>query len=186
MADGFAWYEWIYYPTWSRLDGLLMGVILGAIYELRPALRERLLANGTARLALAAVLWLAAAWVFDDPQSLWASVVAFPAIAIVYGLLMSAALSPSSILARSSSRVTEWLATLSYALYLTHKACIHVAQSALAKVGIAADSGAMFVACANASLLVALALHLAVERPFLQWRDRVLRTRRVGVLGRVL
>lgn len=184
VTDGFTWYEWIYYPTWSRLDGLLMGVILGAVYELRPALRERLLANSTARLVLAAVLWFAAAWMFDDLQSLWASVVAFSAIAVVYGLLVSAALSPSSILARSSSRVTEWLATLSYALYLTHKACIHVAQSAFANAGLAAEGGAMLVACASASLLVALALHLAVERPFLQWRDRVLRTRNVGLPGR--
>ncbi|NVB82359.1 MAG: acyltransferase [Kofleriaceae bacterium] len=183
VADGITWYEWIYYPTWSRLDGLLMGIAIGAIYELQPALREKLLANGRARLALAVVLWFGARWLFEDPQSLWASVIAFPAIALIYGLLVSAALSPSSILARSS-RVTEWLATLSYALYLSHKATIHVTQSALAKIGFAADGGAMLLACATASLLVAFALHLAVERPFLRWRDRVLQTRSVGFLGR--
>lgn len=184
VTDGFSWYEWIYYPTWARLDGLLIGVVLGAIYELRPALREKLLARAPEQLALAVVLWFAAAWLLDDPQSLWASAVAFPAIAIIYGLLVLAALSPSSILARSSSRVTEWLATLSYALYLTHKATIHVTQSALAKIGITADGGAMLVACAIASLLVAFALHSAVEQPFLRWRDRVLQRRSVGLLGR--
>ncbi len=176
VVDGFTWYEWIYYPTWSRLDGLVIGIVLGAIYELRPALRERLHAGGPERLVLAVVLWFAAAWLFDDPQSLWASVIAFPAIALIYGLLVSAALSPSSILARSSSRVTEQLATLSYALYLTHKATIHVTQSALTTLGLPTDGGAMFLACAAASLLVASALHVAVERPFLRWRDRVLRT----------
>lgn len=182
VEDGFDWYEWIYYPSWSRLDGLLMGIIIGAIYELRPTLRARMLANGSRRLVLAVVLWFCAAWLFEDPQSLWASVVAFPSIAIVYGLLVVAALSRSSILARSS-RVTEWLATLSYALYLTHKAAIHVTQLALAKIGLAADGGAMFLACAAASLMAAFALHVAVERPFLVWRDRMLRTRRVGALG---
>jgi peptidoglycan/LPS O-acetylase OafA/YrhL len=95
------------------------------------------MAHGSSRLALAVVLWVAAAWLFEDPQSRWASVVAFPAIALVYGLLVSAALDPSSMLARSSSRVTEWLATLSYALYLTHEASVHVTQSALADVGFA-------------------------------------------------
>lgn len=182
VEDGFTWYEWIYYPTWSRLDGLLMGIVLGAIYELRPTLRANVMANGTRRLALAVALWFAAAWLFEDPQSMWASVVAFPSIAIVYGLLVAAALSPSSILSRSS-RLTEWLATLSYALYLTHKATIHVTQAAFAKIGLAADGGAMFVVCAAASLTVASVLHLAIERPFLRWRDRVLRTRSVGTLG---
>jgi peptidoglycan/LPS O-acetylase OafA/YrhL len=57
-----------------------------------------------------------------------ASVAAFPAIAIVYGVLLCAALSPSCFLGRHSSTMTHWLATLSYALYLTHKACIHIAQ----------------------------------------------------------
>lgn len=182
VVDGITWYEWIYYPTWSRLDGLLMGIVIGAIYELRPALRDRMLANGRERLALAVVLWLAARWLFEDPQTLWASLIAFPAIAIVYGLLVLAALSRSSILARSS-RVTEWLAMLSYALYLSHKATIHVTQSSLVKLGVAADGGAMLVASATASVLVACALHLAVERPFLRWRDRVLQRRCLGVLG---
>jgi peptidoglycan/LPS O-acetylase OafA/YrhL len=180
VDDDLDWYQWIYYPTWSRLDGLLVGIALAATYENRPALRATLLAHAPGRLVLAVVLWFGAACVFVEPRSLWASVVAFPAIALVYGLLVAAALSPSSILARSPSRVAGWLATLSYSLYLTHKASVHVAQRGLVKIGFAADGGAMFVACAAVALLVALALHLAVERPLLRWRDRALRSKRVG------
>lgn len=182
VDDGFAWYEWIYYPTWSRLDGLLTGVLLAAIYELRPALRAKLMANGVGQLAIGALLWIAAAWLFEDPQSLWASVAAFPAIAIVYGIVVAGSLSPFTILSRPS-RATDLLARLSYPLYLTHKATIHVTQPFLAKLGLAANSGTMFVACAAASLAVASALHLAIEVPLLAWRDRVLRTQKVGSPG---
>jgi peptidoglycan/LPS O-acetylase OafA/YrhL len=183
VEDGFDWYEWIYYPTWSRLDGLLVGILLAAIYEWRPTLRAKVMANGPWRLTLAVAAWFAAARLFEDPQSQWASVVAFPSIAIVYGLLVSAALNPDSILS-VSSRLTEWLATLSYTLYLSHKATIHVTQAALAKIGLAPDGGAMFLLCAAASVMGAYALHLTIERPFLRWRDRLLRAR-VGTLGTI-
>jgi peptidoglycan/LPS O-acetylase OafA/YrhL len=98
---------------------------------------------------------------------------AFPAIAIVYGVLLLAAMSREL-----PSRVTQALATLSYALYLTHKATIHVVQRL---VPLVAEGNAMFVLCVVASLLAALALRLAVERPFLQWRDaRFASARRPG------
>jgi len=177
VSAGFAWYEWIYYPTWSRLDGLVVGIALAALHEFRPTLRATLTAHGHRLLALAIVLWIVTYWLFVEPESLTASVVAFPAIAIVYGVLLLAALSPSCFLARHSSRFTHWLAKLSYALYLTHKACIHIAQQQLAKAGLAANGNAMFVCCVAASLLGALVLHLAVERPFMRWRDRALKQR---------
>lgn len=177
VDDGFSWYEWIYYPTWSRLDGLLVGIALAAIHERRPSW----LPSGSRPLVLAVASWFVARWLFDDPQAQWATVIAFPAIAIVYGGLVAAALSPSSILARSS-QVTEWLARLSYALYLSHKATIHVTQAALGNLGLDAEGGVMFLACCVTSLLAALGLYLAVERPFLRWRDRVLPVRSVGRL----
>jgi peptidoglycan/LPS O-acetylase OafA/YrhL len=106
-----------------------------------------------------------------------ASIIAFPSIALVYGIFVVAALSPSCFLSRKRWFVSEWLATLSYAIYLTHKACIHVVQQRLMRWGLASDGVVMLLCCAATSLLVALALHLAVERPCLRWRDRVVRAR---------
>jgi peptidoglycan/LPS O-acetylase OafA/YrhL len=173
-----AWYEWIYYPTWSRLDGLVVGIALAALNQFRPMWFARVTAHGHLLLSLAIALWVGAYWLFVEPESLPASVVAFPAIAIVYGALLSASLSPACLLARHSWRPTHWLATLSYAFYLSHKACVHIAQRGLARAGLAANGNIMFVCCLAASLLGALALHLTVERPFLRWRDRVLQRRR--------
>lgn len=93
------WYEWIYYPTWSRLDALLDGIAIAALHELRPDLRRTMTGFGNSPLALGIVLWIATWCLFVDPQSLTASVAAFPAIAIVYGLFAVAALSPACFLA---------------------------------------------------------------------------------------
>jgi peptidoglycan/LPS O-acetylase OafA/YrhL len=171
------WYEWIYYPTWSRLDGLLVGIALAAAYVFRPAFRALLDAQAHRLLAVALLLWVGCSQFLVDPESWLASLVAFPAIAVVYGLLVASALGASCFLARHRSRVTDALARWSYALYLTHKATIHVVQRALAKTGLAVAGNAMFVCCMLASLLVAYALHLAVERPFLRWRERALTAR---------
>jgi peptidoglycan/LPS O-acetylase OafA/YrhL len=169
------WYEWIYYPTWSRLDGLLAGIALAAAHVFRPRLRTLLDAYGDRLFALAVLLWIVCSRFCESPESLVASLVVFPAIAFVYAVLVAAAISTSCVLARHRSRVTELLAKWSYALYLSHKACFHVVQHALAK-RIDPNGNAMFVCCMIASLCVACALHIAVERPFLRWRDRVLQS----------
>ena len=169
-----AWYEWIYYPTWSRVDGLLVGIAFAAISELRPKWCAPLWARGNSIFAVAVVLWFTVWWLFVEPDSLLASVVAFPAISIVYGVFLFAALSPSCFLARRSLWVSEWVATLSYALYLTHKICIHLVQQRLTRMGLPADGNSMLLVCVAGSLLAALALHLGVERPCLRWRDRLL------------
>jgi peptidoglycan/LPS O-acetylase OafA/YrhL len=171
------WYRWIYYPTWARLDGLLVGIGIAALFELRPTTRAALARRGPALLLLGAALWAVAYWRFRDATSWTGTLVAFPLISAAYGALVLGALAPTTFLARVTSRVTSFLATLSYALYLVHKACIHVAQAWLGALGLAPNGNAMFAACVAASLAGALVLHLAVERPFLRWRDRVLARR---------
>ena len=35
------WYKWIYYPTYSRLDGLLTGVAIAALFQFRPSMSKK-------------------------------------------------------------------------------------------------------------------------------------------------
>ena len=168
------WYEWIYYPSWSRLDGVIVGTSLAAVYELWPRLRDRVLSYGHRTLVLAIVSWGLGRCLLCAPLSLAASTCAFPAVAAVYGVLVVAALSPSCFLSRYPSRVTESIATLSYAVYLSHKACIHVTQRELGRLGVDPRGNLMFLACLSACLVGAVVLHVVVERPCLRWRDRVL------------
>jgi peptidoglycan/LPS O-acetylase OafA/YrhL len=176
-TDGFwiPWYKLIYYPTYSRLDGLLMGVSIAAIFQFRPQLKQRLQHYGNYFLLMGIGVLIGAYFLCEDQTSFSASIFGFPLISLGYGLVVIGAISPKVFLYRFQSKMTTNIAMLSYALYLTHKMVVHVSQEQLSKLGIAKESEWMFVLCMLTSVLGALLLNRLIEKPFLKLRDRVLK-----------
>jgi peptidoglycan/LPS O-acetylase OafA/YrhL len=113
----------------------------------------------------------------------------YPAIAIGYGALVLAALSPSSFLYRPGrtksgllhyvSAFTRLIATLSYSIYLTHKQLIHLTHEALRPYGLKDDSYIVFWISVVIAFLGGWLLHVAVEKPFMRLRDRLIAKRRL-------
>ncbi|HWV68783.1 acyltransferase, partial [Chitinophaga sp.] len=172
------WYKHMYYPTYTRLDGLLAGVSIAALFAFKPAVKARVTQHGNAILLLSLAV-LAGAWFLcEDQETFSASVFGYPLVAAGYGLAVVAAVSPSCILYRYNSRVTALIAKLSFALYLSHKGVIHLAQPLLAKTGLAPKGTPMFMACLLVAGLGAFTLNKAVEAPFLRLRQRVLEQRK--------
>ncbi|MES1249232.1 MAG: acyltransferase family protein, partial [Chitinophaga rupis] len=140
-----------------------------------PGIRERITRRGNLLLLVGLGLTTGAWFLCADQYTLPASVFGFPLIALAYGTILMAAVSPSCFLYRVRSRLTSNLATLSYAVYLTHKGVIHLVQQQGMHWGIAGDSNLMFFFCIVACLLAALVLRLTVEVPFLRLRDWALK-----------
>jgi peptidoglycan/LPS O-acetylase OafA/YrhL len=166
--------EDIYYPTWMRLDGLLMGVALAALRVYRPAQWQRLqelpmplMLGGLAFAALAF-------WLFRDRTGLVANAVGWPLLSLGFGLLLVSATSARGLLGRRAVPVAGWLATISYSLYLSHKLAMHAVHEWLAP-RLPLQGLALFAVYAAAILVVGAALHHAVERPGLRLRDRLVR-----------
>ena len=65
-----------------------------------------------------------------------------------------------------------WLAGISYSLYLSHKLVMHAVQQWLVPL-LPWPGVALFAVYAVAILAGGAALHYAVERPGLHWRDRL-------------
>ncbi len=172
------WMTWMYYPTFTRLDGLLAGVSVAAIFEFLPGIKNRITKQGNWVLLTGLALIIAAAFISGDFGSYQVSIIGFPFIAIAYGVIVMGAVSPNSVLYRFSSRITSTIATLSYALYLTHKGIIHLTQQQCMKLGVAGDGKLMVLLCIFTCLLAAWTMHQLIERPFLKWRDMVLAQRR--------
>jgi peptidoglycan/LPS O-acetylase OafA/YrhL len=172
-TDGFglAWYRWIYYPTWSRLDGLLAGIALAALFQFRPALRDRITRYGNWWIGVTALVLALTYMVLGSEPTFGGTVAGFPLVDISFAFLVLAALSPSSVLYRLQSRASNWIATLSYSIYLVHKGCIHITQVQLGRLGLATNGTLMFVFCIITTAAGALLLHLLVEKPFMAWRD---------------
>lgn len=169
------YYQWIYYPGYTRMDGLVAGVALAALANFRPALWLRLTRRGNAWLLLGLALLAGAYFLCAEQVSFGAAVFGFPLIGLGYACLVLGALSPKSLLCRFESRITAWIAAVSYSLYLIHKPLMHLTQVILGRYGYAED-GNFVLACAMlVSFLGGWLLHRLVERPALRLRSRLLR-----------
>jgi peptidoglycan/LPS O-acetylase OafA/YrhL len=168
--------ERIYYPTYSRLDGLLAGVMLALIKTFRPVWWKALARRGHLLFCLGLVLVGVAIYLFKDR---WESVdgveavgvlVGFPLLALGLGLLVASSLSANGWL-RVKVPGAKLIATLAYSLYLTQKEVIHLVDlcfPAIANAGMFQWLGLYAVS----SAAVASVLYFCVERPFLILRDR--------------
>jgi peptidoglycan/LPS O-acetylase OafA/YrhL len=168
----FSWYKYVYYPTYNRLDGLLAGVSIAAIYHFHPEFWKTISKHGNILLLIGIGILAAAYQLCDDNTSYFASIWGFPLIALGYGALVASSISHASILYSWQSNITSFIATLSYAIYLTHKGLIHLTQQSLASFKI--NSTLMLICCMITSTLTALILNFIVERPFMKLRSRLL------------
>lgn len=171
-GDPALWYQYVYYPTYNRLDGLLVGISIAAFYRFLPQLHTRLKLYANACIALGVVVLGLAYWLCAEQQSLGATVLGFPLIAFGYGLVVLGAISEGSFLYRWPSKVTTFIATLSYGIYLTHKGLVHITRNLLSSYEL--PEGLVLLACLLSCIAGAYVLHQAVEKPFMQLRKRIL------------
>jgi peptidoglycan/LPS O-acetylase OafA/YrhL len=169
-----AWVEWIYYPTWCRLDGLLFGVLLAAVRTWRPSwwagIQRRDGAVALAGLGLVALAVVTCA----DRNALGASVIGFPLVSLAMALLVASAAAPRGWISRLTPPGAGWIAAASYSLYLVHKAVFAAADRVLPPD---APPVVRFVLIGTAAIAVGALLHHAVERPALRLRSRLLARR---------
>jgi peptidoglycan/LPS O-acetylase OafA/YrhL len=131
-ALALAYVEKIYYPTHTRLDGLLVGVTLATIKTFRPTWWQRAMSHGYLLLVSGLALCACAIWLFSDRLSFSASVIGFPLLAIGLGLVIASSIAPSSPL--SKVRGFALIAALAYSAYLTHKEVIHFVREHLPRL----------------------------------------------------
>lgn len=168
------WAMYSYYPTYNRLDGLLVGVSIAGIYQFLPELWQRIAKYGN-WLILIGVIILTLCFQFCSKLYEYnTSIYGYTIISIGYGFMVAGALSPSSFLFRWKSNITTLIATLSYGMYLSHKGIIHITQVIFGDWGIDKNSSLMLFISVVLSIAAAWLLHLAIEKPFMKWRDLVL------------
>ena len=165
--------KYLYYPTHVRLDGLVMGVAIAALFRYQPTIRDRVTRHGNMVLVAGLVVLFGAYQLFGgyiiSPQ--FSTLAGFPLISLGYGLAVVAALSPGSLLHRFQFKPMAWLATMSYAIYLVHKMTNHWSNENLTDY-VDLNDGAIFAACLIAAVAGGFVMHLIVKKPFLALRAR--------------
>ena len=165
------WYQYIYYPTYTRLDGLLIGVSIAATNQFLPNTWKRISKYGNMLILLSITILSGAYFLCYDQTTFSASVFGFTTVAMGYGLLVAAAISESSILYQWNSKITAFIASISYSLYLTHKVVIHITHKLLEDESI--DNNIMLLVCIITCIGFAYLLNWTVEKPFMKWRSRI-------------
>jgi peptidoglycan/LPS O-acetylase OafA/YrhL len=175
---GVFYYRHLYYPTYSRLDGLVVGVTLALIRLFRPGWWGWLACRGHAALVLGSTLTATVCWMFRNDGmgdatrvAAGGTVIGFPLLAIGLGLLVVSSISSNGWLSKFRVPGAKLMATLAFSLYLTHKEVAHLDRIYLPSLTGAQDAKAVAI-YAVTCLLAAGLLYGLVERPFLMLRDR--------------
>jgi peptidoglycan/LPS O-acetylase OafA/YrhL len=165
---------WIYYPTWTRLDPLVFGVVLAAIEKFRPQWWQRLTNCAIWLWVPALVLIVYGLWLGEgDYLTVTACVWQFPLIALGMAALLICAVSPRLFFRRVAIPGAAFIATIAYSAYLIQKLVIHFAGRFCDTYNIALTSAPALLGVEIAVYAAAAILFLTVERPFLQLRKRL-------------
>lgn len=171
----FTWYKHIYYPTYNRLDGLLAGVSIAGLYCFYPATWGKISKFGNLIFLLGLIVLTGAYYLCLQENSYQATVFGFPAVALGYALLVISAISPTGFLYKWNSKITSFIAMLSYAIYLSHKSVIHLTQLLLGNLGMGLNTNTMLIICSTSCILGALLINTIIEKPFLKLRKQVVK-----------
>jgi peptidoglycan/LPS O-acetylase OafA/YrhL len=165
---------WIYYPTWTRLDPLVLGVVIAAIEKFRPQWWKRLISSAI-WLWLPALALIAFALYLGETENLTvtACVWQFPLLATGMAALLVCALSPRLPLRRFAIPGTAFIASIAYSAYLVQKLVIHGVAEFCRVHGIDLKSAPALIGVELCVYAAATLLFFAVERPFLQLRHRI-------------
>jgi len=173
LGWGQSYFENIYYPTYTRLDGLLAGVLLATIKVFKPRMwsftmnhANKILVVGLSGVALAI-------WIFKARFGYMATVIGFPVLSFSFAFIVAGASSPSSVLGKYKVPGTYFVATLAYSLYLTHKSVFHIVNKTVGEQ-LSANGYTAFFVYGGCAFIVGIILYVIVERPFLKLRTAVI------------
>lgn len=167
--------EKIYYPSYNRMDGLLIGLTIAIIFNYKPRWVNFISSRGNYILLLGLGLFALSCICCNRFVSFNNAIFGYTLVSFAYGLMVMAAISPSCILYRWKSRTTFVIATLSYAVYLSHKQLFHLIRIGVSNHGIDAQSTWLFWVCIALAVLLGLILHIAIEKPSFRMRDILLK-----------
>ncbi|HEX4736859.1 MAG TPA: acyltransferase [Allosphingosinicella sp.] len=173
QPDGRAYMTLIYYPTWSRLDGLLAGIAAASLKIYRPAAWARLVARPNVLLACGLAGIAAVILLFRHQIAPFVpTALGFPLLSVSIALVVAAASTDRALIGRYRIPGAAALATGAYSLYLSQKIAYHAVGAELApRIGL--DGYPLLVAGFAAALALGALLYWGVERPFLKLRDRL-------------
>src|SRR4051812_20935098 len=168
-----AFQAWIYYPTWTRLDPLVFGVVLAAIERFRPNWWQCLI-NCAPWLSLPALGLIVYALYLGETENLTVAACGwqFPLIAVGMAGMLVCVVSPRLPLYRIAVPGAASIASIAYSAYLIQKIAINGVEQFCTTHSIDLTSVTALLGVQLCVYIAAAILFLSIERPFLLLRRR--------------
>ena len=165
---------WIYYPTWTRLDPLVLGVVVAGIERFRPNWWQRLI-NCASWLWLPGLGLIVDALYLGETENLTivACVWQFPLIAVGMAAILVCAVSPRLLLCRVAIPGAAFIASIAYSAYLIQKLVINGVEQFCINHNVDLTSAPALLGVELCVYIAATVLFLSIERPFLLLRRRL-------------
>jgi peptidoglycan/LPS O-acetylase OafA/YrhL len=169
----------IYYSSFCRLDGLVLGVSVALLKNFYKSTWHNLTLKGN---------WFMLIGIIGCYFTLYPIPKLFEFVPTAFGYLLRTVSFASLLVAALSSRTLLYrikipgaftLSTWSYAIYLTHKQIIHISQSMLSSSIIAKSNLLILISIILFSLIGGWLLYTFVETPFLRFRDKFTKSKLV-------
>ncbi|MCX6124962.1 MAG: acyltransferase, partial [Proteobacteria bacterium] len=172
-SQGAPFFPAVYRPSHTHLDGLTVGVTLALLRENRKDLWNRFIAKPWMLFLSGIALVVLSMWSYGNLKEPIGYIFTFTFVSFGFGALVTAAMSPGFWLARIHIPGAATVASLAFTLYLTHKQMIHLAAQIVGDY----KNDPFYTIMLSVFLIVAASciVHFAVERPFLKFRDYLLR-----------
>ncbi|ESQ94218.1 acyltransferase family protein [Asticcacaulis benevestitus] len=173
-GDGVKFFTWFYYPSYTRLDGLLIGVCMAGLRLFYPILWTQF-ARPRFTLPLA-MLCLGVTGYMNQINGVilseTGSLVFYPLFSLGVASLLASLLAAERHIQPARWTALSYIAAISYSLYLSHKIVFHLDDLFMPKAWM---TGWIQIAIYYVtSIAVASLLYFAVERTFMQMRNRLL------------
>ncbi|MBI2234296.1 MAG: acyltransferase [Micavibrio aeruginosavorus] len=173
--------KYIYYPSITRLDGVVFGALIALAKNHHTAFWGKLTGirhSDVTLLSGIAVLVLCSILERNQNLDMLEAGFSYTLHSLGCALLLLSALSPNCLLYKIRIPGAQTLAILSFSIYLVHKMTIYGSMRLLSGIPLFDESGAPFLLAAIAmTLLASWLLYRSIERPFLTLRDRLTQSR---------
>jgi peptidoglycan/LPS O-acetylase OafA/YrhL len=171
VSKGFdVYFKTIFYPTYTRLDGIVVGTALAFIKYFKEATWKKMTERSNLFLVTSIVLFLVVSLLSWKRVMFFASVFSFSGYSLAFGALLISVISENSFLTKFKVPGISTISILSYSLYLSHGFAIKILLGFFGK----SELGWTWVLTFPLSLFFAYFLYLLIEKPFLRIRDRAL------------
>jgi peptidoglycan/LPS O-acetylase OafA/YrhL len=160
--------NWVYAPTFTRLDGLTLGVAIALLKNFHPASWDKLTNHGRLSfivgiVGIACVIYMHYIMPLNDYSI---TVFSYTMLAFSAAALTLSALSKQSPLNAICIPWVTPLAIISYAMYLIHKILIHAVVVTLGAFNLDVSAFILLTLSIVATLAGTWLLYRCVERPF--------------------